>query len=263
MFTFCFLVPIYRLVWTVWFKSSAEPWVPTRQNRTDTDQPDRNPGWPQQYSTRHLSRLCLRGPRCRRNATRTASPPRHLGAAGPTHMDRCCVCSSGGEYPRHEPQRRLMTQRQRRGWQTLASHLPEITITSKMLRITSNPARPSPSSHPRFVPRSTRKLDSLSRNRAKLLQDKKPPVGHGTPHHHRPRRRRLCRRNHPKILVSGLAEPQPCIFTSTNTLARQCRLPSPTTCSCLSALYLALDSLQSLPKEVGAALKVARTLDDF
>lgn len=35
-------------------------------------------------------------------------------------------------------------------------------------------------------------------------------------------------------------------------------LPPPT-CACLSTLYLALDSLQRLPQEVGAAMKVART----
>ncbi|KAK4447614.1 hypothetical protein QBC34DRAFT_125837 [Podospora aff. communis PSN243] len=36
-------------------------------------------------------------------------------------------------------------------------------------------------------------------------------------------------------------------------------LPPPPTCACLHTLYLALDSLQRLPNEVGAAMKVART----
>ena len=65
------------------------------------------------------------------------------------------------------------------------------------------------------------------------------------------------------LLSPDLAETLPSLSppstSSPSTYASPAESDGTRTCSCLSALYLALDSLQSLPKEVGAALKVART----
>ncbi len=65
------------------------------------------------------------------------------------------------------------------------------------------------------------------------------------------------------LLSPDLAETLPSLSppstSSPSTYASPAESDATRTCTCLSSLYLALDSLQNLPKEVGAALKVART----
>lgn len=65
------------------------------------------------------------------------------------------------------------------------------------------------------------------------------------------------------IMTADIPSPLPSLspatsHTSPSTSSSPASLP-PAPCGCLSTLYLALDSLQRLPTEVGPAMKVART----
>jgi hypothetical protein len=66
-----------------------------------------------------------------------------------------------------------------------------------------------------------------------------------------------------QLLSAEVAETLPSLSppssSSPSTYASPTESDSTKPCGCLSALYLALDSLQSLPKEVGEAMRVART----
>ena len=121
----------------VWFK------VPKRQNRTGTEQPTETPADPRKVPPGiRLDCVCTAEMSQRWN-TRTARPllnrppPAIVSAGGRPDRLASMLCSSGGEYPRHEPQRRLMTQPQRRGWQNTAFPISLIsTPPTRMLRIT-------------------------------------------------------------------------------------------------------------------------------